>query len=167
MRKVITAEKPDGRSYVQSDDVVGTTSFGSMDLEHLWRADSPPTVPAGGEAPPAMSFPPPGGVWVLTWTVPPGATGERPENDEAENGEAENGEAENGERPGFHVTDSVDVNLVLSGSVVLELDDGEVALTAGDLVVVNGTRHAWRNDSAEAVRVLSTIIGAARADSAG
>ena len=36
-----------------------------------------------------------------------------------------------------------------SGEIDLELDAGEVHLTAGDVVVQRGTRHAWRNKSGE------------------
>lgn len=153
MRKVVTGEGPDGRSYVLSDGTADVAEVGSMDLELLWRGDSAPIVPNDGKSGTEVSFPPPGGVWVITWTIPPGGTGEDPEDIVQSTGE----------RPGFHSTDSVDVNIVLSGSVVLELDDGEVELQAGDLVVVNGSRHAWQNRSAETVRVLSAIVGAARA----
>jgi hypothetical protein len=49
------------------------------------------------------------------------------------------------EAPGMHTTDSVDYGIVLSGRIGLELDDGAtVELEAGDVVVQNGTRHAWR-----------------------
>jgi uncharacterized cupin superfamily protein len=44
------------------------------------------------------------------------------------------------ENPGMHTTDTVDFDVVMSGEVYLELDDGsEVLLKAGDCVVQNGT----------------------------
>jgi quercetin dioxygenase-like cupin family protein len=52
---------------------------------------------------------------------------------------------------------------VLSGEVWLELDDGkEVHLRAGDVVVQNGTRHAWRNKNTEPCRLVICLIGANR-----
>ena len=46
---------------------------------------------------------------------------------------------------GMHTTDTVDYGIVLSGRIELELDDGATAIMeAGDVVVQNGTRHAWR-----------------------
>ena len=49
-------------------------------------------------------------------------------------------------RPGMHTTATIDFEVVLDGEIWLELDDGvEVHLRAGDTVVQNGTRHAWRN----------------------
>ena len=45
----------------------------------------------------------------------------------------------------MHTTDSTDFGILLSGNVVLELDDAtEVSLSPGDVVVQNGTRHRWR-----------------------
>lgn len=44
----------------------------------------------------------------------------------------------------MHHTDTVDLDLVLSGSVDLILDDGPHPLQAGDTAVVTGVDHAWR-----------------------
>ena len=46
---------------------------------------------------------------------------------------------------GVHTTDTIDFEYVISGRVVLELDDGVTTeLGPGDTVVQNGPRHAWR-----------------------
>ena len=51
----------------------------------------------------------------------------------------------------------------VSGEVYLELDDGsEVLLKAGDCVVQNGTRHAWRNRSSANCVTAVTLVGAER-----
>ena len=43
------------------------------------------------------------------------------------------------DNPGMHTTDTIDFEVVLSGEVVLELDDGaETVLRPGDTVVQNG-----------------------------
>ncbi|TDP91858.1 cupin domain-containing protein [Labedaea rhizosphaerae] len=65
--------------------------------------------------------------------------------------------------PGMHRTDSLDYVLVVSGEVTLELDDGEqTVLAAGDVVVQNGTRHAWRNHGTEPCTIVGVAIGANR-----
>jgi hypothetical protein len=43
---------------------------------------------------------------------------------------------------------------------VLDLDDGVTAsLRAGDVVVQNGTRHAWRNPGPDPATVFFVLIG--------
>jgi hypothetical protein len=44
----------------------------------------------------------------------------------------------------MHHTDTVDLNLVLSGSIDLILDTGVHTLMPGDCVVITGIDHAWR-----------------------
>ena len=69
------------------------------------------------------------------------------------------------EHPGMHTTDTVDLDLVISGEVWLELDDGiEVHLEAGDSVVQNGTRHSWHNRTNEPCVIFVTLLGARRSD---
>lgn len=67
------------------------------------------------------------------------------------------------DNPGMHVTDTVDYVVVLEGELHLELDDGITKkLVALDLVVQNGTRHAWRNRSNSAATALFVMVGANR-----
>jgi mannose-6-phosphate isomerase-like protein (cupin superfamily) len=44
----------------------------------------------------------------------------------------------------MHHTDTIDLDVVLDGSVEIVLDDGAHLLEAGDCVVVTGVDHAWR-----------------------
>jgi len=63
--------------------------------------------------------------------------------------------------PGMHTTDSVDYGIVLEGRITLELDDGITEeLEAGDIVIQNGTRHAWRYN--EKVTIAWILIGVTR-----
>jgi mannose-6-phosphate isomerase-like protein (cupin superfamily) len=67
------------------------------------------------------------------------------------------------DNPGMHTTDTVDYGIVLEGEVWLELDDGkQVLLRQHDVVVQNGTRHAWRNKSEKPVKMAFVLIGARR-----
>src|SRR5215469_4122300 len=68
------------------------------------------------------------------------------------------------DNPGMHTTDTIDFEVVLSGEVILELDDGaERVLRPGDTVVQNGTRHRWGNPGSEPAVVAVFITGAHRA----
>ena len=54
---------------------------------------------------------------------------------------------EGGRHPLMHRTETIDYAIVLSGELTLILDDSEVKLQAGDMVVQRGTNHAWSNRS--------------------
>jgi len=65
------------------------------------------------------------------------------------------------DHPGMHTTATVDYEYVVSGRCVLELDDGATReLRAGDTVVQNGTRHAWRNPYDEPCVLVVVLVGA-------
>lgn len=67
------------------------------------------------------------------------------------------------DNPGMHTTDTIDYAIVLRGEISLELDAGRIEhLQVGDVVVQNGTRHAWRNRGDEVALVAFVLIGAAR-----
>lgn len=63
-----------------------------------------------------------------------------------------------GRRTPMHRTRTVDYAIVVSGEIVLLLDDSEVTLRAGDVVVQRGTRHAWENRSDKPARVAFVLI---------
>lgn len=52
-----------------------------------------------------------------------------------------------GRHPLMHRTETIDYALVLSGEITMVMDDGDVHLKAGDVVVQCGTNHAWSNRS--------------------
>ncbi len=65
------------------------------------------------------------------------------------------------EDPAMHKTSTVDYSIVYDGEIWLELDDGETMhLQRGDVVVQNGTRHAWRNKGTKPVTMLFFLNGA-------
>ena len=49
----------------------------------------------------------------------------------------------------WHKTDSVDYAICRSGEMVMELEDGEVLLKPGDVVIQRGTLHNWKNRGPE------------------
>lgn len=63
-----------------------------------------------------------------------------------------------GPHPLMHRTESVDYGIVLEGEITLVLDDSEVTVRAGDVVVQRGTNHAWSNRSGKPCRVAFILI---------
>jgi mannose-6-phosphate isomerase-like protein (cupin superfamily) len=65
------------------------------------------------------------------------------------------------EDPAMHKTNTVDYAVVYEGEIWLEPDDGNIVhLDRGDVVVQNGTRHAWRNKGTRPVTMLFFLNGA-------
>jgi mannose-6-phosphate isomerase-like protein (cupin superfamily) len=63
--------------------------------------------------------------------------------------------------PFMHRTKSIDYAILLSGEIDMLLDDREVHLRAGDVLVQQGTNHAWENRSSETCRIAFVLIDAA------
>lgn len=60
-----------------------------------------------------------------------------------------------------HRTWSIDHGIVVKGSVVIELDDGERrVINEGDVIVQRGTIHSWKNESSEWNRIFFVMLGA-------
>jgi mannose-6-phosphate isomerase-like protein (cupin superfamily) len=64
----------------------------------------------------------------------------------------------------MHHTDTIDLDLILEGSVQLGLDDGMHPLEPGDCVVITGVDHSWTAGPA-GCRLSVTCIGTAPAAS--
>ncbi|WP_367652768.1 cupin domain-containing protein [Erwinia wuhanensis] len=54
----------------------------------------------------------------------------------------------------MHRSEAVDYCVIVHGEVYLVLDDSEVLLRPGSVVVQRGTNHAWSNRSQESCRIL-------------
>jgi mannose-6-phosphate isomerase-like protein (cupin superfamily) len=67
--------------------------------------------------------------------------------------------------PLMHRTESVDYGVVIEGELTLVLDDSEVALKPGDVVVQRGTNHAWANRSGKPCRMLFILVDGRYEDS--
>jgi mannose-6-phosphate isomerase-like protein (cupin superfamily) len=61
---------------------------------------------------------------------------------------------------GFHKTDTTDYAIVLDGEIYALMDDGEVLLKAGDILIQRGTNHAWSNRSEHPVRIAFVLLDA-------
>ena len=57
-----------------------------------------------------------------------------------------------GKRTVMHRTQTLDYVVMIEGELVLLLDDSEVILKPGDVVVQRGTNHAWENRSDKIAR---------------
>ena len=170
IRRVATRHDGKGKSIVASDEKVEATTVRLMpgfEFHSIWRGDQPASFPDDGSQPVARSyFPPLGGFRFGLFTVPPGEVAGFPEEEyKAAVAEFEQklpGLASHMEpdHPGMHTTATIDYEYIVSGSITLELDEESVELHAGDTVVQNGTRHAWRNNGDVPCVIVVCLIGA-------
>jgi len=173
IRCVVTGQTSSGKSVFVRDSRVSPITlaiFPGYEFHRLWGRDSAPELPTDGnpQSQPRY-FPPKDGFRFGFFTIPPDATA-RTERLGTPEAFAElqlklPGMLDVLERdhPGMHITDTIDFDVVVSGEVYLELDDGaEVHLKAGDCVIQNGTRHAWRNRSTQNCVIAVTLLGAER-----
>lgn len=171
VRRVVTGVEGSGRSVFVDDAEVEPVTVGLMpglEFQPVWGSDRLVALPADGTPADAPAyFPPAGGFRFGFVSIPPEGGGATPDAtasaEELESklpGLLAHMEPEN---PGMHTTETVDFDVVISGEIWLELDDGEeVHLRAGDCVVQNGTRHSWRNRSSESCVLAVALVGASR-----
>ena len=128
MRRVITANDADGQSYIASDDRV--TMEGGF--PNLFKTTGDDPFGPGPEPEPRTLLPtdmpqiePEVGGANFQFVALPPSTEESP--------------------PVWHITETVDINVLLGGELILILDKEETTLHPGDVVIQRNTNHAWRN----------------------
>ena len=173
MRRVVTGTDEHGASVIASDDEVAPLTVELMpgaSVVKVWGVDEPVVLPVDGSPPAAPQYLPPGhGFRFIVVTLGP-KDAQLPPDLDMKAAAAEMEEKLPGlaavmdpDHPGTHTTDSVDWDVILSGEVWLEVDNGErTLLKTGDCVVLNGTRHSWHNESDQPCTMLSAVIGAVR-----
>jgi len=175
IRRIVTGHDASGKALIVSDERLENAfeSLPGFANTLLWTTDNDPQVgPSAqrtGTTAPRKFLPDSGTTRLMTVSFPPDSATLSP----AFEGAAYATECEThmpgflqvfeADAPGMHTTDSVDYGILLEGELWLELDEGrEVRLAPHDLVVQNGTRHAWRNKSTQPATMLFILIGAQR-----
>lgn len=171
VRRVVTGHDANGKSVFVSDEAVTPVEpllMPTAEFHRLWGGDTTPAFPdEGGQPAHTMYFPPVGGFRFGFFSLPPDSH-ERPEGTDIGEALADMERGMPGmlrymdpSDPGMHTTDTIDFEVVLEGTVVLELDDGAtVTLHPGDTVVQNGTRHRWSNPGDTIARLAVFMVGA-------
>jgi len=170
-RRIVTG-KVDGKSVVQTDERIRAYEFATVPgYQHtlIWINAGTPDLSEEQrfDRYPDSVVPGPGGTSLHFVTFPPGSVFTDPSFDgQAAREEALirlRGLADHFEKedPAMHKTNTVDYAVVYDGEIWLELDNSETLhLRRGDVVVQNGTRHAWRNKGTKAVTMLFFLNGA-------
>lgn len=172
VRRVVTGHDAQGKAVVLSDGAapfVHTSAlrpgYASVDL---WRTSATPAPIAAQPAEPTLGprrqLPEKRGSVIRINTLVP-------ETDASRNfsagqvqelfsgmGNAQGSTYAAGRHPMMHRTETIDYAIVLSGEITMLLDDSEVTLRAGDVLVQCGTNHAWTNRGKEPARIAFILL---------
>jgi len=127
----------------------------------LWATDEQPADVSGSADRSLREIgvpPPPSGSIFRVVDFPPEGAARSREAVLKEMGVADAGGARH---HGMHKTRSTDYAVVIEGEIDMLLDDSEVHLTAGDVLIQQGTNHAWVNRSGRPCRIAFVLIDTA------
>lgn len=170
--RIVTGHTEQGRSILTDvgplPTVVELAAIPGTVFHEVWSTgESPARV--GNDADPTcgpLVLPPPaGGTRIRFVDIPPDT------EDFVKTGHQRMGEAfeeigdraastvrENSPHPLMHRTESIDYGIVIEGEMTLVLDEDEVLLKPGSVVIQRGTNHAWANRSGAPCRMLFVLV---------
>ena len=170
IRRVVTGHDENGRAVCVSDDttsnILQRSSRPGVTLTNLWKCETSPAEYDGEEETvggPFVLRPPEGGsVFRIIEFEPEDAEVLKTLDGKAafEEMGASDAIVEDARHPFMHRTNSVDYAVILSGEITMLLDDSDVQLKAGDVVVQRGTNHAWSNRSKETCQIAFVLVDA-------
>jgi len=147
-RRIVTGHDENGVSIVLSDGQVPVHRVMPQDgvgFYEIWNTDAAP-APVGSVEPSEPTQ--------RSLRVPPEPNGTKIRINEFFPGHIN----ELGNQSPIHRTETVDYGIVLEGEIYLVLDDSEVLLKAGDVVIQRGTNHAWANRSDKVARMAFILV---------
>jgi quercetin dioxygenase-like cupin family protein len=173
IRRVVTGHDASGKAIVLEDRLAPAVHTNPSRPGHisvdLWKTSASPVALKPKEADPTegpkVLHPPRNGTVFRISEIPAETEATRntsPEQARAAFEAMGAGSAstfsQNKRHPFMHRTETVDYAVVLEGEIVMMLDEDEVHLEAGDVVIQRGTNHAWSNRSGKPVKMLYVLV---------
>jgi len=174
IQRVVTGHDGNGKAVVSSQGrlptVMEIAAVPGMVFHEVWNtADSPAPIDNGVDPTlgPLRLLPPKSGTRIRFVDFPPeapnvpvpGSAKTKTGDAFAEIGAVAALTAKAGSpHPLMHRTETVDYGIVIEGEITLVLDDSEVALRPGSVVVQRGTNHSWANRSGQPCRMLFVLV---------
>jgi mannose-6-phosphate isomerase-like protein (cupin superfamily) len=167
VRRVITGHDKDGTAVVLMDGQINTVArTGGIGSAVLWITEESPADMSGDkDRVRAIGVPPPpnGSILRIVDFPPvkdlPKVSNEQMIKEMGISAKAD-GKGKHINNPFMHRTKSIDYAIVLEGEIDMLLDDSEVHMKAGDIMVQQGTNHAWVNNSDKNCRIAFVLIDA-------
>ena len=175
IHRVVTGHDAQGKAIASSNGplpkVVEITAIPGTVFHEVWSTTGAPAPVDNGADPtlaPLMLPPPRLGTRIRFVDIPPDTAdylahgGSRMHDAFAQIGDTKASTVKAGSpHPLMHRTESVDYGIVIDGEMTLVLDDSEVLLKQGSVVVQRGTNHAWANRSGRPCRMLFVLVDGA------
>ncbi|OGA37848.1 MAG: hypothetical protein A3G24_08515 [Betaproteobacteria bacterium RIFCSPLOWO2_12_FULL_62_13] len=173
IRRVVTGHDENGKAIVLSDGLAPAVRPHPLRPGHisvdLWKTDASPVI-LKKDAPdpmlgPRQIHPAERGTVFRISEIPPETDAVRNVDPEkarevfkSMGNESASTFGRGGRHPFMHRTETIDYAVVLSGEIYLLLDEQDVHLKAGDVVIQRGTNHAWSNRSDKPCLMLYVLI---------
>ena len=172
IHRVVTGHDSAGKAVITSSGALPTTvelvAIPGTVFHEVWSTTETPVVVNNGADPtlgPLMLPPPKLGTRIRFVDIPPDTAEFLAHGAEKMNAAfSQIGDAAastvtaSSPHPLMHRTESVDYGIVIEGELTLVLDDSEVQLKPGSVVVQRGTNHAWANRSGKPCRMLFVLV---------
>jgi mannose-6-phosphate isomerase-like protein (cupin superfamily) len=172
IHRVVTGHDAQGRAVLCSSGPLATvatiSAIPGTVFHEVWSTTGAPACVDNGADPTLgpLRLPPPGqGTRVRFVDIPPDTPeflaqgAQRMQEAFSQIGDAQASTVrEDSPHPLMHRTETVDYGVVIEGEVTLVLDDSEVLLRPGSVVVQRGTNHAWANRSGRPCRMLFVLV---------
>jgi mannose-6-phosphate isomerase-like protein (cupin superfamily) len=162
VRRVVTGHDQNGNAIVISDGPAPFVHVNAINPDwystDIWRTNASPApivaVPTETTLGPRRQMPEKRGTVLRINHYPPESEAVRTMDPEASRrafaalgNEKAATFGKGGRHPLMHRTETIDYAIVLSGEITMVMDDTDVHLKAGDVLVQCGTNHAWSNRS--------------------
>ena len=167
-RRIVTGIDAAGRSVIQQDgppSSILNTPGGGQIIE-LWRTGTPCDLMASiaaTDAAPVAFAPLPGGTSCRVVRIPPDSrrwgAGLAAADLFAAMGACGARSGDQARHPGMHVTPTIDYVCVIRGEIVAVMEDDEVRLAPGDMLVQRATVHAWKNETDDYAEMFVVMVG--------
>lgn len=165
VRRIVTGHSDDGRSIIASDGPPSRiySDLGEVGLVffELWStSEMPARIDRGGAEPFEERLtlaPPSNGVRIRILDIPPDS--EDADFDAVfDNIGGAAAHVASDRHRSFHRTQSIDFGIVIAGEITLLVDEGEVTVGVGDVVVQRGTNHGWVNRTQQSCRIAFVLV---------